>query len=195
MTYGEVCGRARKGYKTHMFVVGSAKANPLNDNIVSITGETGNNGVGDGHIDRISLLKDIYTTTRMIDVDPRPERVPGIFPSFMLIFSMTMGIGHPVLWGHQRHNTLDGYLQVTSHLVFCTQFCIRNNSPSLPGHGHCWDDMYLLVLFVQPVCLVMMALVSIGYMVILESYHNILGAVPFWLGRHPISHFLVFLYQ
>ena len=75
MTYGEVCGRARKGYKTHMFVVGSAKANPLNDNIVSITGDTGNNGVGDGHIDRISLLKDIYKTTRMIEVDPRPERV------------------------------------------------------------------------------------------------------------------------
>ena len=35
----------------------------------------GNSCAGDEHIDRVSLLKDIYTTTRMIENDPGPESI------------------------------------------------------------------------------------------------------------------------
>ena len=51
-----------------MVVVGSEEANPTDDDSAFITGDMGNNGAGDRHINRISLLKDIYTTTRMIGV-------------------------------------------------------------------------------------------------------------------------------
>ena len=68
-------GEAEKGYNTHMIVVGSEEADPMDYDGGSITGDMGNNGAGDEHINRISLLKDIYRTTRMLEDDPGPEKV------------------------------------------------------------------------------------------------------------------------
>ena len=58
-----------------MIVVGPEEADPPDDDGVFITGDMGNNGAGDENIDRISLLKDIYTTTRTMEDDPGPQRV------------------------------------------------------------------------------------------------------------------------
>ena len=70
---GEMSGETEKGYNTHMIVVGSEEANLTDNDSISITGDSGKNGAGDEHIDRISLLKDIYTTTMMIEDEPGPE--------------------------------------------------------------------------------------------------------------------------
>ena len=75
MMDGEACGEARKGYNTHMVAIGSKEANLVDDDSVSITGDMRDGGERDGHTDRTSLLKDIYTTMRMIGVDQRPEKV------------------------------------------------------------------------------------------------------------------------
>ena len=64
-----------KGYNTYLIVVESEEADLTDDDIISATGGMGNTCAGDEHIDRVSLLNDIYTTTRMIGNDPGPKRV------------------------------------------------------------------------------------------------------------------------
>ena len=64
-----------KGYNTHLIVAGSDEADLTDDDSVSVTGGMGNIHAGGEHIDRVSLLEDIYTTTRMIGDVPGLERV------------------------------------------------------------------------------------------------------------------------
>ena len=55
--------------------MGCEEADLTDDDRISVTWGMENSCEKDEHIDRVSLLNDIYTTTRMIRNDPGPNRV------------------------------------------------------------------------------------------------------------------------
>ena len=64
-----------KGYTTYLIAVGSEDTYLPDDDNTSVTGGMWNSREGEKYNNRVSLLKDVYTTTRMIGDDPGPERV------------------------------------------------------------------------------------------------------------------------
>ena len=65
-----------KGYSAIYIAVGPEDTYVPDDHETSVTRGMWHSHEGEKHYDRVSLLQDIYMNTRMIENDPRPDRVP-----------------------------------------------------------------------------------------------------------------------
>ena len=64
-----------KGYSANYMVVGSEDTYLPDDHETSVNGGVWHRHEEEEHCDRILLLRNIYTNTRMLEIDHRPEKV------------------------------------------------------------------------------------------------------------------------